>query len=185
MARTIELVLARLPVRRAAQVRTSRVNSEHTVWRAVHPNPKLLLKLRIPPQGKLRGIADLENCVWFEKSARQEKTEEGEKPSCEKSGYPSPYQPPPPLVDLGGRWTGRVQSGRGCSLRGSHGWCAHVLRGIHPSLGHGFHCIRIPNRLFALLNRHESLPIIYLTKTPRTCERWHITRPSNPALRPA
>src|SRR5580700_3290705 len=69
VAGTLELVLARLPVWRAAEVGAARVDHEDSVWSAIDPDAVLLLKLGINAECELRRIADLENCVGLKKSA--------------------------------------------------------------------------------------------------------------------
>ena len=50
VARTLEFVLARFPVRRAAEMSAPRVNDKQPVRRAVHPDSVFLLKLSINTQ---------------------------------------------------------------------------------------------------------------------------------------
>src|SRR5581483_883647 len=46
VTRTLEFVLRRLPVGRAAQVGAARINHEQPVWCAIHPDAIFLLELR-------------------------------------------------------------------------------------------------------------------------------------------
>src|SRR6266581_1972109 len=72
MARTLELVLAGLPVGRAAQMSAARVNDKDAIGRAVHPNAVFLLPLGVHAESIIRGVANLENRGRFEERARKE-----------------------------------------------------------------------------------------------------------------
>ena len=92
VAGTLELVLARFPVWSAAEVGAARVDHEHAVGSAIDPDAVLLLKLGVDAEGELRRIADLENCVGFEKSAREERT--GRRPGTRRSENQLPRPTP-------------------------------------------------------------------------------------------
>src|SRR3984957_14147736 len=78
VARTFEFIFAGFPIRSAAQVCAARVDHEDSIRRAVNPDAIFLLKLGVDTQREFRGVAVLENRVWFEQSARQEETKEGD-----------------------------------------------------------------------------------------------------------
>src|SRR5439155_14838639 len=80
VARALELVFARLPVRRASQMCAARINDEETIGCAIHPDAELLLPFGIHAKRILRRISDLENRVRFKKRARQEEAEERKEP---------------------------------------------------------------------------------------------------------
>src|ERR1700677_1244138 len=61
VARTFEFVLARLPIRSAAQMRAARVNHEDSVGRSIDPDAIFLLEFSVNPEREFRGIADLKN----------------------------------------------------------------------------------------------------------------------------
>src|SRR6185437_8715154 len=76
VTRALEFVLARLPIRCAAQVSAARIDYEKTIGRAVYPDTIFLLKLCINTEREVRGIADLERSIGFKQCARQEKAKE-------------------------------------------------------------------------------------------------------------
>src|SRR5580693_8672832 len=119
VAGTLELVLARLPVWRAAEVGAACVDHEHAVGSAIDPDAILLLKLGVDAERELRRIANLENGVGFKKSAGKKKSEEGEEPCGQKTGYRNPNQAAAAAVDLSVRGTSRGKSCRRCRFRGS------------------------------------------------------------------
>ena len=158
VARALELVFARLPVRRASQMCAARINDEETIGCAIHPDAELLLPFGIHAKRILRRISDLENRVRFKKRARQEEAEERKEPCRQEGGHSHPNQPPAPLVDLGIRGARRGQPRRSGCLRGSHRRRAYILRGIHRGLGRGFRRLRIRIDLLGLRLRHVSPP---------------------------
>src|SRR5258708_28037041 len=83
VTRALEFVFAGFPVRRAAEVRAARVDDENAVGRAVDPDAVFLLPLGVDAERVIRGITDLENGGRLEEGARQEKTEEGDKPGAQ------------------------------------------------------------------------------------------------------
>src|SRR5215208_2323140 len=72
VARALELILARLPVGRAAQVRAARVDDEEALAVTHHPDAVLLLPLRVHPERVVAGEADAEDARRLEDGARQE-----------------------------------------------------------------------------------------------------------------
>src|SRR5260370_5326256 len=156
VAWTLELVLARFPVRRTTEVRAARVDHEDAVRCAIDPDAVFLLKLGIDPESELRGIANLENGVRLEQSAGKKESEEGEEPCSQERCHGDPYQPPPPPVDISVRRARRGKSSRCCRLRRSHGWRAYVLPRIHRARGCGLRRFWIRGRLAALRLRHTS-----------------------------
>src|SRR6476659_3896886 len=66
MARTFELVLARLPVRCASQVSASGIDHKQSFGIAHDPDAILLLELCIDPKPEVRCIAYSKNGAWFE-----------------------------------------------------------------------------------------------------------------------
>src|SRR5580700_3040586 len=160
VAWALELVLARFPVRGAAQVGTPCVNHEHAVWSAIDPDAVFLLKFCVDAQRELRGIANLENCVRFEKSARKKEPEESQEPCSQECRYCDPHQTATAAVDLGIRWPRRGQSSSRCRLRGSDRRRADVLRGINRARGRRLGWLGIRGGLRALRFRHESSSLI-------------------------
>src|SRR6266702_8238140 len=102
MARTLELVLAGLPVGRAAQMSAARVNDKDAIGRAVHPNAVFLLPLGVHAESIIRGVANLENRGRLEERARKEKTEEGNEPGTEQRGDATPHYAPASFADAAG-----------------------------------------------------------------------------------
>src|SRR5919109_896337 len=100
VARTLKLVFARLPVRRAAEMCASRVNNEQTIRRAINPNAIFLLPFGVHAQPIVSGIADFETCRRFEQRSRQEEAEEGEKPGCKKCRHRRPGEASATAIDF-------------------------------------------------------------------------------------
>ena len=121
MAWALELVLARLPVGRAAQMSAARVNDKDAVGCAVHPNAVFLLPLGVHAESIIRGVANLENRGRFEERARKEKTEEGNEPGAEKRGDATPHQAPASFVGRAGPGADGRDTRGGCGFRRSHG----------------------------------------------------------------
>src|SRR4029078_6061983 len=107
VARTLEFVFARLPIRRATQVRTTRVNHEEPIWRAINPDAVLLLPLRIDTQSVIRRIPDFESRCRLEKRAAPEKKEKCNEPSGKKCNDAAPHQAPALPVRFGVLWPDR------------------------------------------------------------------------------
>ncbi len=61
-------------------MRAARVDHEHSIGCAINPDAIFLLEFGIDAERELRGIADLENGIGFEKSAGKKEPEEGKKP---------------------------------------------------------------------------------------------------------
>src|SRR6266446_2429648 len=120
VARTFELVFAGLPVRRTAEVGTTSVDDKDTIGSAIHPDAIFLLPFRVDTQTVIGGITDLEDGGWFEKSARQKKTEKRQKPCRQKGGDRNPHQPAAALIDDIVFRTNRGHARGGGGLRGAH-----------------------------------------------------------------
>src|SRR5580692_491251 len=163
VAWTLEFVLARFPVRSAAEVGTARVDHEHSVGSAIDPDAVFLLKFCVDAQRELRGVANLENRVGFEKSARKKESEKSQEPCSQERGYCDPHQTAPAAVDLGIRRSGRGQSTSRCRFRGSHRWRADVFRGIHRARGRRLGWFGIRGGLRALRFRHVSSSLFFST----------------------
>src|SRR5258706_6124266 len=82
VTRALEFVFAGFPVRRAAQMRTARVDDENAIGRAVDPDAIFLLPLGVDAERVIGGIANFEDGGRLEERARQEKTQEGDKPGA-------------------------------------------------------------------------------------------------------
>src|SRR5882724_6923092 len=80
MAGALELVLARLPVGRATQVRAAGVNHKNAIRGLVHPDAKTLLPLGIHAKPIIFGIADLEAGSRLKQCTRQKETEKRQEP---------------------------------------------------------------------------------------------------------
>jgi len=78
VAWTLELVLAGLPVGRAAQMSAARVNDKDAIGRAVHPNAVFLLPLGIHAESIIRGIANLKNGGRFKERTRKEESKKSD-----------------------------------------------------------------------------------------------------------
>src|SRR5947209_6527321 len=85
VARTLEFVLTWFPVRSASEMRAARVDHKQPVGSAIHPNTVFLLEFRIDAEREFRRIADLEQGIRLEESARKKEAEEGEEPGSEKA----------------------------------------------------------------------------------------------------
>src|SRR6476659_3413004 len=71
MARTLELVLARLPVRRTSQMSAASVNHKQSIGCSGHPDAILLLPLSIDSQCVVRRYADPKHARGFKNRPRQ------------------------------------------------------------------------------------------------------------------
>src|ERR1700738_3538484 len=91
VARTLEFVFAGFPVRRAAEMRAARVDDEHAVGCAVDPDAIFLLPLGVNAERVVGGIANFEDGGRLEERARQEKTEERDKPGAQKTRNRTPH----------------------------------------------------------------------------------------------
>src|SRR6267154_2656735 len=99
MTRALEFVFAGFPIGSAAQVSAPRVDDEHAIGSAIHPDAVFLLPLNVHSESVVRGVADLENCGRLEERARKEKFEKGNKPRAKKSSNHHPHQSSPlPVV---------------------------------------------------------------------------------------
>ena len=92
VARTLELVFAGFPVRRAAKMRAAGINHKEPVGSAVHPDAVFLLKLGVHAESVVRGIADFENRGRFEERSWEEEAEEGDEPCTKKGRNSAPDQ---------------------------------------------------------------------------------------------
>src|SRR5579871_637675 len=102
MARALEFVFARLPIRGAAEMRATSVDHEEAVRRAVDPDAILLLKFGVDAKRKFRRVADFEQSVRLEKSARKEEAKESQKPGHQEAGDHGPDEAAAMAVDFGG-----------------------------------------------------------------------------------
>src|SRR5208337_200859 len=127
VARAFKFVIAGFPVGRAAQMRAARVNHEHAIGCAVHPDAVLLLKLGVHAQAVIFGIADLKAGRGLEERARQKKAEEGDEPRGEERSYGRPHQSPALLIDRIVFRTDRSYSSAGCRFRSPHRRCADIF----------------------------------------------------------
>src|SRR2546422_9217761 len=91
VAWTLELVLAGLPVGRAAQMSAARVNDKDAIGRAVHPNAVFLLPLGVHAESIIRGVANLENGGRFKERTRKEESKKSDEPGAEKRGDATPH----------------------------------------------------------------------------------------------
>src|SRR5262249_38210708 len=65
VTRTLEFVFTGFPVRRAAEVRATRVDHEQSIRSFSYPDSILLLPLRINPERVVTWWADAEHAGWF------------------------------------------------------------------------------------------------------------------------
>ena len=72
----LEFVLARLPVRRAAQVRANRRDHKDPFRVAHHPDAVLVLEFGVHAEAEIGRIADFEIGLWLEQRARKEEAQE-------------------------------------------------------------------------------------------------------------
>ncbi len=139
VAGALELVLAGFPIRSAAQVSAARVNDEHAIGSAVHPDAILLLPLGVDAQGIVRGVADLEDGGRFEESTGKEKTKEGDEPCAQETSDGNPYQSPALLVHFTGFGTDGRQTGSSRCFGRTDGRRTNIL-GCISATGSG--CLR-------------------------------------------
>src|SRR5262249_38302181 len=99
VARTLEFILARLPVGGAAQVRAASINHEQAVGGAINPDTVFLLPLRVDAESVVRRIANLERSARFKKSAGQKEAEECNEPCAEEGCDTYPGKPAAAGVD--------------------------------------------------------------------------------------
>src|SRR5215470_2841100 len=92
VTRTLEFVFAGFPVWRAAEMCATGVDDENAIRRAVNPDTVFLLPLGVDAQRVIGGIANFEDGGRLEKRARQEKSEEGDKPGAQESRDGTPHQ---------------------------------------------------------------------------------------------
>src|SRR5215472_568273 len=155
VARTLELVFARLPIRGATEMGAARVDHKKAVGGAVNPDAIFLLELGVDAEREFRRIADLENGVGFEKSAGKKETEEGQEPCQQESGDHGPDKAPAMAIDFGGGGGSGDAAGGSC-FRGSDRWCSHIFRGVRAGFSRRFRHFRIRIDLVGLQLRHES-----------------------------
>jgi hypothetical protein len=94
-------------------MRAASVDHEDAIGCAIDPDAIFLLKLSIDTEGELRGISDLENCIWLKKSAGKEETEKCKEPRGQERSDSNPNQPTSSAVDV------RVRRARGGKSTGS------------------------------------------------------------------
>src|SRR5262249_27299220 len=164
VARALEFVFARLPIRRAAQMRTPRVNHKQPIRRSINPDAIFLLELGVHPERKLRRVSNLENAVRLKKSTWKEKPEKREEPCHKESGDHGPDKAAAMAVNFGGG-SGPSHTTSGGSLRCSDCGRAYILRRVHRRFRCGFSRLRIRIGLGGLQLRHESLLFLPLTAT--------------------
>ena len=83
----LELVLTRLPVRRAPQMRTDRRDHEDTLGVPHDPDAVLVLKLGVHAEAEIGGIADREAGLRLIQSARQKEAQEHDEVHAQKSQH--------------------------------------------------------------------------------------------------
>src|SRR5262249_17835367 len=131
VARTLEFVLARLPVRCAAKMCATCVNDKKTIGGAIDPNPIFLLPLCFHSQRIVRRIADLEDGRRFKKRSGQEETEKCQEPRAKECYDATPDQTPPLFVGFCFWRTNRCYTTRRHSLGGAHCGCTNVAGRVH------------------------------------------------------
>src|SRR2546423_1991933 len=99
VARALELVLARLPVGRAAEVRAAREDDEQALGVLHNPDAPLLLPLRVHADGVVAGEADAEDARRLEEGARQEEAQEHQEVYGEEREDAAPDYASAELVD--------------------------------------------------------------------------------------
>ena len=85
MARALELVLARLPVGRAAEVRAARVDHKQAIGSSCDPDAILLLPFGVDADRVIVRRADAKYAGRFENGPRQEKPDEHQKEGGERT----------------------------------------------------------------------------------------------------
>ena len=101
MTGALEFVLARLPVRRAAQVRANRRDHEDPFRVAHHPDAVLVLEFGVHAEAEIGRIADFEIGLWLEQRARKEEAQEHHEIDGQKSQHRSHHETAP-AADLFG-----------------------------------------------------------------------------------
>ena len=99
VARTLEFVLACLPIWCAAQMRTSRIDHEQAVRRLSHPDALLLLPLGVDAQCVVARCTDLESAGWLSNRSRQEKPHEHQEARQQEPADAIPNNPATRFVD--------------------------------------------------------------------------------------
>ncbi len=99
----------------------ARVNDEHAVRRAVHPDAIFLLPLGIYAEGVIGSVADLEDGGRFEERAGKKKTKESDEPCAQETSDGNPYQPSALLVHFTGFGTDGRQTGSSRCFRCTDG----------------------------------------------------------------
>ena len=142
VARTLEFVFAGFPIRRATQVRAPRVDHEHSVRRAIHPDPVFLLPFRVYAERVVRRISNFENGRRFKKSTRKKKSQKRDEPGSEKSRNTAPHQTPAPRAHLAVVRTNRRNSRCRRSLRRTYRRRTHIARRLRAACSR-LGCIRL------------------------------------------
>ena len=99
VAGALKLVLARLPVRSASEVRTARVDHENPVRSFVHPNAILLLPLGIDTERVVCGKTDAKSAGRLKNGPWQEEPEKHQEAGCQKPRDACPNNSPPHFVN--------------------------------------------------------------------------------------
>ena len=79
MTRTLELVFAGLPVRRATKMGATRVDHKKAIRSLSYPDSILLLPLGVDSKCVIGGCAYAKYVGWFQDRARQKEPQEHEK----------------------------------------------------------------------------------------------------------
>jgi len=79
MARALEFVLTRLPIRSASQVCTHSPDHEDALGVSHHPDSMLALKFAVDSKAEIAGIADFELGLGFIQNAREEEAQKHQK----------------------------------------------------------------------------------------------------------
>src|SRR6185436_2148464 len=87
VTRAFELVLARLPVGCASQVRADRRDDEDAFGIAHHPDPVLVLKFGIDPETEVRRITDQKLGLRLEERSQKEEPQEHQKIHAQEAQY--------------------------------------------------------------------------------------------------
>src|SRR5260370_1670939 len=75
VTRTLELILACLPVWGATQMSAASIDDEHAIGCAVNPDAVFLLPLGVNTDSVARSVADPENSCMLDTHARNQKTQ--------------------------------------------------------------------------------------------------------------
>src|SRR2546423_9771282 len=99
LARAFKLILARLPVRSASQVRTAGVNHKNPIRSFVHPDAILLLPLGINTKSVVCGKTDAKSAGWLKDGSWQEEPQKHQEACRQKPRDACPDNSPPHFVN--------------------------------------------------------------------------------------